>query len=254
MLLSEVLIQIVEYFTPMEALAPSLVCHTWNAVFSARVWWSCDISDEWLSPEQQSPRSEDIIQNAHHIHELVGNVSSLPEYLEIPCTRLKKIQFSNLTFVSFPGWWSRLAQLVAQNDQLEEIDFCGTHDPSTLDFWEALTSRPALTQVRMDYVTMEAEHFEIFWNGSRCLRRLALYDTELPCTPDTVWKPLPGLEELTVGHLSAMALLEACPGLRWFQWQNYDGKEAQLKPLINLLKGQRLRQLESLQATRAYDR
>ncbi|KAG0333398.1 hypothetical protein BG000_009198 [Podila horticola] len=197
------------------------------------------------------------MRNAHHVRELVGNVSSLAEYPEIPCSRFKKIRFSNHTFVSFPEWWGRLAQLVARNDQLEEIDFSGTGDPLTLEVCGALVSRPALKQVRMDYVKMEAEHFAMFWNGCGGLRQLILYDTELPCTPEFIeerLKVLPDMEEIVVGHVSAMALLKVCPGLRSFRWQNYDGKEAQLQTLITLLKGQHLRQLESLQVTRADDR
>lgn len=255
LLLPEVVLLLATYFNPKDALAPSLVCRTWHTIFRSMVWQTCDISREQRFG-QECLRPEDLVQNAHHVRELICNGSSFSNYIQIPCSRLKKLQFRNVTYASRPEWWGQLMQLVAQNDQLESIDFDGALEASTLEFWETLVSRSALENVRMNSVRMSAEHFAIFWNGSRGLRRMELYDINVPFTPEFIeerLETLPDLEAITISHFSATALLRLCPSLRSFRWQNYDLQDAQLQMLTFLLERQHFRQLESLQVTQVDD-
>ncbi|KAG0092718.1 hypothetical protein BGZ92_008834 [Podila epicladia] len=198
-----------------------------------------------------------MVQNAHNIRELICNGSSFSNF-EIPCSRLRTLRFHNVIYASRPQWWSQLTQLLVQNDHLETVDFDGTREASTLGFWEALISRPALKYVRMNSVSMSAEQFAIFWNGCRGLRQMELYDIKVPCTSEFIeeqLETLPGLEAITISHLAATALLRLCPGLRFFRWQNYDfgGNAQQLQMLAFLLERQHFPHLESLQVTQVDD-
>ncbi|KAF9336580.1 hypothetical protein BG006_008146 [Podila minutissima] len=261
LLLAEVVLVVANYVNPKEAATPSRVCRTWYTVFRPLVWQTCDISDDRLRPGgkplgQRRPRPKDMVKNAHNIRELICNGSSFSNF-EITCSRLKTLRSHNVIYASRPQWWSQLTQLLVQNDQLETVDFDGTREASTLKFWEALVSRPALKYVRMNSVNMSAEHFAIFWNGCRGLRRMELYDINVPCTSEFIeeqLETLPGLEAITISHLAATALLRLCPGLRLFRWQNYDmGGNGQLQMLAFLLERQHFPHLESLQVTRVED-
>ncbi|KAG0031569.1 hypothetical protein BGZ81_000981 [Podila clonocystis] len=262
LLLAEVVLLVANYVNPKDAAAPSLVCSIWYTVFRPLIWQTCDISDDRLHPEEQPlgqkrPRPEDMVQNAHHIRELICNGSSFSTFANIPCSRLKKLRFHNVTYASRPQWWSQLTQLLVQNDQLETIDFDGANEASTLEFWETLVSRPMLTYVRMNTVHMSADQFAIFWNGSRGLRQMELYDINIPCTPDFIeerLETLSDLEAITISHLAATALLILCPGLRSFRWQNYDSEgDAQLQMLAFLLGRHHFPHLERLQVTQVDD-
>ncbi|KAF9318701.1 hypothetical protein BG003_010737 [Podila horticola] len=258
LLIAEVVLLVANYVNPKDAAASSLVCSTWYSVFRHLVWQTCDLSDAGKqSPGQKRPRPKDLVQNAHHIRELICSGSSFSDFIEIPCSRLKKLRFHNVTYASRPQWWSQLTQLLVQNDQLESIDFDGAREASTLEFWETLVSRPTLNYVRMNSVRMSAEQFAIFWNGSRGLQRMELYDINIPCSPEFIeerMETLPDLAAITLSHLSASSLLKLCPGLRSFRWQNYDlVGDVQLQLLALLIEGQLFPHLESLQVTQVDD-
>ncbi|KAG0039165.1 hypothetical protein BGZ82_009425 [Podila clonocystis] len=262
LLLAEVVLLVANYVNPKDAAAPSLVCSIWYTVFRPLIWQTCDISDDRLHPGEQPlglkrPRPKDMVQNAYHIRELICNGSSFSIFVNIPCSQLKKLRVHNVTYASRPQWWSQLTQLLVQNDQLETINFDGAREASTLELWETLVSRPMLNYVRMNSVGMSADQFAIFWNRSRGLRQMELYDINIPCTPDFIeerLETLSDLEAMTISHLSATALLRLCPGLRSFRWQNYDWEgDAQLQMLAFLLERQHFPHLERLQVTQVDD-
>src|ERR1700744_2817787 len=86
----ELLILISKYFTPEEALAPSLACRSWHSVFTTVIWRCYTIK-----PRRTSPTIETRTKNAHHVRELhyLGTQLTVADDLVVPYTRLTNLWF-----------------------------------------------------------------------------------------------------------------------------------------------------------------
>ncbi|KAI9231147.1 MAG: hypothetical protein BYD32DRAFT_431525 [Podila humilis] len=252
----ELLILISKYFTPEEALAPSLACRFWHSVFTTVVWRCYTIK-----PRKTSPTIETRTKNAHHVRELhyLGTQLTVEDDLVVPYTRLTNLWFltSYNDSVDNEQLWIRLTQLIARNQELQEAVISDPVAGAPVELWQTVISLPVLRTLEIRDVCMQMKHWEAIWNGCKGLRTLRMYNMhswDRLKINDEVMEKHTELESMTLQDSHYLPLLKHCPNLRHVSWENRANSALFLKMLAVYLSEGRLGQLERLHTRNADDR
>ncbi|KAG0040695.1 hypothetical protein BGZ82_011233 [Podila clonocystis] len=268
LLLPELFNQIAEFFTPAEAVTPSLVSRSWYEVFSTRIWQHLDLQRFSRRPEYL-PRQEEIIKNASKVRHLQCCGETFLQFSELPCTRLTKLGMFGFPTSASPGdtsaqveLWQRLIQLAAQNSHLDTIDVSLSSDfAASRLFWPTFATLPALRSVSLSFNTITAADFAILWNNCQSVRLFEIFNVSVLEAPDIHGRlmPLPQLQELSVDEAVAPLVLKLCPNIRIFNLAELgepadESSNQVLEELAEHLRDRQLRQLRVLRVYSAEDR
>ncbi|KAG0346514.1 hypothetical protein BG005_000698 [Podila minutissima] len=152
-----------------------------------------------------------------------------------------------------------LAQLVARNDQLEELVITGLGTTTAApQFWESVASRSRLRDVSIFGRSMLSEETEVFWNSLSHVERLSLSGVQIPAagTKD-FWNErgaLTALQSIQLGSSDSILLLRLFPSLRSLDGWGRDAESCDvLDKLHREIEAGRLKQLRRLHLSRIKD-
>ncbi|KAF8953657.1 hypothetical protein BGZ52_006173 [Haplosporangium bisporale] len=258
----EVMYQIAEFFTPAQAMAPSLVNRYWNNIFADRTWSKCILSEHGRLPPVAG-----LHRNAKHVTELYYFGTQLPpEYLSAPFTRLTRLALHHCTDNTTKGGIARsVAQLVERNDSLQELVLDDPNLAGVHEIWQQISlKRPRLQRVAFDGLALTPAEFAVFWK-SCCIgvqylnltafKGLASVEEDGKTEKYDFWEglePLPEVQSVTLGQEATVPLLPLFPNLRKVNLHpSANGRS--LAKLTELVRGGHLKQLDSLHLSPPYD-
>ncbi|KAG0320129.1 hypothetical protein BG000_003688 [Podila horticola] len=248
----ELLISIAEYLTPGEAKAPSVVCRSWHDIFESVIWRTYDIA-----PRTSVPSLETRAKYARHTKTLMffGHDMDIQDDLLVPYTQLTRISFNGPSRPNLhqEHMCSHLVRIIENNQQLQDLTISEKNLRVPAEVWSAIELLPELRELHVRDISKDVKGWEALWNGCQGLRTLAIYVAYVRGSAkldDEVLEMHPELQSFTLQEPDFLPLLRRCPNLRHVSWESNGSYDRFMDELVNLLRGGKLQNLESLRTRR----